>query len=424
MKKVTGVSDKLLMNENQTAEESTTVTEESMALIELAEQHAGNDFLRELGQFALQRLMELETDERCGAGRHERSEERVNRRNGYRERSLETRIGRLDLKIPKLRSGSYYPSFLEPRKGSERALVAVVQEAYVKGISTRKVDDLVQAMGMSGISKSQVSRLCEAIDERVTRFLERPLLGKWPYLWLDATYLKSREEGHVVSRALVVAVGVNGEGRREVLGIACGPAETEAFWLEFLRSLIGRGLSGVRLVVSDAHEGLKAAIVKVLQASWQRCRVHFMRNALGHVPRRQHQMVAAVIRTGFVQDNQEDARRQWRETADKLRGRFAKLAAVMDNAEHDVLAFMGFPKEHWSQIASTNPIERVNKEIKRRSRVVGIFPNDAAIVRLVGALLIEQTEEWHITRRYMSQDSLAKIMASDSKLMIEDGQAA
>ena len=277
---------------------------------------------------------------------------------------------------------------------------------------------------MSGISKSQVSRLCEAIDERVTRFLERPLLGKWPYLWLDATYLKSREEGHVVSRALVVAVGVNGEGRREVLGIACGPAETEAFWLQFLRSLIGRGLSGVRLVVSDAHEGLKAAIVKVLQASWQRCRVHFMRNALGHVPRRQHQMVAAVIRTGFVQDNQEDARRQWRETADKLRGRFAKLAEVMDNAEHDVLAFMGFPKEHWSQIASTNPIERVNKEIKRRSRVVGIFPNDAAIVRLVGALLIEQTEEWHITRRYMSQDSLAKIMASDTKLMIDQGQAA
>ena len=294
------------------------------------------------------------------------------------------------MKIPKLRSGSYYPSFLEPHKGSERALVAVVQEAYVKGISTRKVDDLVQAMGMSG-SRRAKSRGCARKSTSESRgFLERPLLGEWPYLWLDATYLKSRDEGHVVNRALVVAVGVNGEGRREVLGIACGPAETEAFWLQFLRSLVGQGLRGVRLVVSDAHEGLKAAIVKVLQASWQRCRVHFMRNALGHVPQRQHQMVAAVMRTGFVQDNQEDARRQWRETADKLRSRFAKLAEVMDNAEHDVLAFMGFPKEHWSQIAN-NPIERVNKEIKRRSRVVGIFPNDAAIVRLVGALLIEQT---------------------------------
>ena len=228
----------------------------------------------------------------------------------------------------------------------------------------------------------------------------------------------------MVNRALVVAVGVNAEGRREVLGTACGPAETEAFWMEFLRSLAGRGLSGVRLVVSDAHEGLKSAIAKVLQATWQRCRVHFMRNALGHLPRRQHQMVAAVIRTGFVQESQQDAQRQWRETADKLRGRFVKLAELMDDAEHDVLAFMAFPKEHWSQIASTNPLERVNKEIKRRSRVVGIFPNDAAIVRLVGALLIEQTEEWHITRRYMSQESLTKIVSPETKLMIEGEQAA
>ena len=400
------------------------MTEESMALVELAEKHAGDDFLRELGQYTLQRLMELESEQRVGAGRHERSDRRTNQRNGYRDRSLETRIGRLDLKIPKLRSGSYFPSFLDPRKSSEQALVAVVQEAYVKGISTRKVDDLVQAMGMSGISKSQVSRLCKDIDGRVTRFLERPLHGQWPYVWLDATYLKSREDGHVVNRALVIAVGVNSEGRREVLGTACGPAETEAFWLDFLRSLAGRGLSGVRLVVSDAHEGLKMASAKVLQATWQRCRVHFMRNALGHVPRRQHQMVAAVIRTGFVQESQPDAQRQWRETADKLRQRFPRLGELMDHAEEDVLAFMAFPKEHWSQIASTNPLERVNKEIKRRSRVVGIFPNDAAIIRLVGALLVEQTEEWHITRRYMSQESLTKVLASDSNLMIEEGEQA
>ena len=228
----------------------------------------------------------------------------------------------------------------------------------------------------------------------------------------------------MVNRALVVAVGVDAEGRREMLGTACGPAETEAFWLEFLRSQAGRGLSGVRLVVSDAHEGLKSAIARELQATWQRSPVHFMRNALGHVPRRQHQMVATVMRTGFVQENQQDAQRQWRKTADKLRGRFAKLAELMDDAEHDVLAFMAFPKEHWSQIASTNPLERVNKEIKRRSRVVGIFPNDAAIVRLVGALLIEQTEEWHITPRYMSQESLAKIVTPETKLMIEEDRRA
>jgi len=384
--------------------------DDSMALLELAEKHADGGFLKELGQWTLQRLMEIEVDSRCGAGRHERSADRVNQRNGYRDRRLETRLGTMELQIPKLRSGSYFPSFLEPRRLSEQALVAVVQEAYVKGISTRKVDDLVQALGMSGISKSQVSRLCEGIDERVQSFLERPLEGEWPYLWLDATYLKSREAGHVVNRALVVAIGVNQEGRREVLGMACGPAETEAFWLEFLRGLTRRGLKGVRLVISDAHEGLKAAAAKALHATWQRCRVHFMRNALAHVPRQQHQMVAAVIRTAFVQDNQAEAARQWREAADKLRARFPKLGDLMDDAEVDVLAFMGFPKDHWKQLASTNPIERLNKEIKRRSRVVGLFPNDASIMRLVGALLVEQTEEWHLTRRYMSNESLARVV--------------
>ena len=288
--------------------------------------------------------------------------------------------------------------------------MAVVPEAQVKDISTRKVDDLVPTMGMSGISKSQVSRLCEELDERVDTFLNRPLDGPWAYVWLDATYLKSRERGAVSSQAVVVAVGVNSEGRRETLGMAVGPAETEAFWTDFLRSLVRRGLSDVRLVISDAHEGLKQAIAKVMGATWQRCRVHFMRNALAHVPRKQHSMVAAVIRTAFVQENQTEARHQWRETADKLRERFPRVADLMDGAEDDVLAFMQFPKEHWPQLASTNPLERLNKEIKRRSRVVGIFPNNAAIYRLVGTLLAEQTDEWQVTRRYMNQETLARVV--------------
>lgn len=396
------------------------MAENSMALLELVEKYADADLFRELGQWVLQRLMELEAEAKVGAGHHERSDERQTHRNGYRERRLETRLGTMDLRIPKLRSGSYFPSFLEPRRMSEQALVAVVQQAYVKGISTRKVDDLVQAMGMSGISKSQVSRMCSEIDERVKLFLERDLTGQWPYVWLDATYLKSRENGHVVSRAAVVAVGVNQEGRRAILGLACGPAETEAFWTEFLRSLKKRGLSGVRLVTSDAHQGLKNAAAKVLSATWQRCRVHFMRNALGHVPNKQHQMVAAVIRTAFVQETPEEAGRQWRETADRMRERFPKLGELMDSAEEDVLAFMKFPKDHWRQLASTNPLERVNKEIKRRANVIGIFPNDDAIMRLVGALVIEQTEEWHLTRRYMSQESLAKVLnPEEAQKMLE-----
>lgn len=394
-----------------------------MALLELAEKHADGDFLRELGQWTLQRLMDLEAQALCGAEPHERSEERVNQRNGYRPRQLETRIGTMDLKIPKLRHGSYLPAFLDPRKASERALVAVVQEAYVKGISTRKVDDLVQAMGMTGISKSQVSRLCKELDEQVEVFLNRRLEGAWPYLWLDATYLKSRENGQVVNRALVIAVGVNDSGRREVLGLAVGPAETEGFWTDFLRGLVKRGLSGVRLVISDAHEGLKKAVAKTVSATWQRCRVHFMRNALAHVPRRQHQMVAAVIRTAFVQENHAEARNQWRETADKLRDRFPKLGDLMDQAEEDVLAFMHFPKEHWPQLASTNTLERLNKELKRRSRVIGIFPNDAAIVRLLGTLMAEQTDEWQVTRRYMAVDTLARVINRKQSQLLE-GQAA
>lgn len=399
------------------------MAEDSIALLELVEKYADGDLFRELGQFALQRLMEIEAEQHVGAGKHERSGDRNTHRNGYRDRRLETRLGTMNLKIPKLRSGSYFPSFLEPRKMSEQALVAVVQEAYVKGISTRKVDDLVQALGMSGISKSQVSKLCSELDERVKSFLGRPLTGEWPYLWLDATYLKSREEGHVVTRAVVVAVGVNEEGRREILGLACGPAETEAFWTEFLRHLTARGLAGVRLVISDAHQGLKNAVSKILGATWQRCRVHFMRNALAYVPRKHHAMVATVIRTAFVQETAEDAQVQWREIADRLRDRFPKLGSLMDEAEADVLAFMGFPKDHWKKIASTNPLERVNKEIKRRANVIGIFPNDAAIIRLVGTLVIEQTEEWHLTRRYMSYESLAKVVKPESAERLLEKQA-
>ena len=401
------------------------MTEERMALLSLAEKHGEGDFLRELGQYVLQQLMEFEAQGACGADRNERSAERVNQRNGYRDRRFETRLGTMALRIPKLRQGSYYPSFLEPRKASEHALVAVVQEAYVKGVSTRKVDELVQAMGMTGISKSQVSRLCQELDERVQAFLSRRLEGVWPYLWLDATYLKVRDGARVVSKALVVAVGVNGEGRREVLGLALGPAETEAFWSEFLRDLNARGLRGVTLVISDAHAGLKAAAAATLAATWQRCRVHFMRNALAHVPRKQHQMVAAAVRTAFVQENQAQAKGQWRETADKLRGRFPKLGALLDEAEDDVLAFMTFPKENWPQLASTNPLERVNKEIKRRSRVVEIFPNDAAVIRLIGALMAEQSDEWQVCRRYMSQESLAKVIAPvDDDLNFLEAKAA
>jgi putative transposase len=405
--------------QKQQQEEARTVAEDSIALMELVEKHANADLFRELGQWTLQRLMELEAEAKVGAAHHERSDERVTHRNGYRDRRLETRLGTMNLRIPKLRSGSYFPSFLEPRKTSEQALVAVVQEAYVKGISTRKVDDLVQALGMSGISKSQVSRICGEIDERVNVFLEREINGGWPYVWLDATYLKSRENGHVVTRAVVIAVGVNQEGRREVLGLACGPAESEEFWTAFLRTLKRRGLSGVRLITSDAHQGLKNAAGKVLGATWQRCRVHFMRNALAYVPKAQHQMVAAVIRTAFVQASREEAVAQWRETADRLGERFSRLAELMDEAESDVLAHMGFPKEHWRQLASTNPLERVNKEIKRRANVIGIFPNDAAIMRLVGALVVEQTEEWHLTRRYMSQESLAKVVNPEGEKLLE-----
>ena len=385
------------------------MTADKIALQSLLEKSSDTSLLREMIGFAAQRLMELESDVLCGAAHGERSPDRINQRNGFRHRDWETRAGTVELRIPKLRRGSYFPGFLEPRRSAEKALTAVIQEAYVHGISTRSVDELVQAMGCSGISKSQVSRLCGEIDERVQAFLNRPIEGEWPYLWLDATYLKVREQGRIVSVAVTVAVAVNSDGRREVLGLAVGPSEAETFWIEFLRRLARRGLRGVKLVISDAHEGLKAAVARVLHASWQRCRVHFMRNALAHAGKSQRRIVSAWIGTAFAQDDADAARKQWRDVADQLRPRVPKLAALMDEAEPDVLAFMAFPKDHRTKIHSTNPLERLNGEIKRRTDVVGIFPNEAAIVRLVGAILLEQNDEWAVQRRYMSLETLGTL---------------
>jgi len=386
------------------------MTDEMMRLQALLEKSSDADLLREMIGFTAQRLMELEVDGLTGAGHGERSADRINHRNGYRDRVWETRAGTVELRLPKLRKGSYFPGFLEPRRMAETALAAVVQEAYVQGISTRSVDDLVKAMGMSGISKSQVSRLCAEIDGKIAAFLDRPLEGEWPYLWLDATWVKVRREGRIVSVAVIVAVAVNGDGRREVLGMTVGCSEAETFWTEFLRSLARRGLRGVKLVVSDAHEGLKAAIAKVLHASWQRCRVHFMRNVLAHAGKSGRRVVSAFVATAFAQDDATAAQTQWRQVADQLRPKLPKLAAMMDDAEPDVLAFMSFPKDHRPKIHSTNPLERLNGEIKRRTDVVGIFPNDEAITRLVGAILLEQNDEWAVQRaRYMTLETIAPL---------------
>jgi len=399
------------------------MTEDMMSVQSLLEKSADADLLREMIGFAAQRLMELEVGGLTGAGHGERSADRLAQRNGYRDRDWETRAGTVELRIPKLRTGSYYPGFLEPRRMAEKALTAVIQEAYIQGVSTRSVDDLVKAMGMSGISKSQVSRLCAEIDGKVATFLDRPLEGDWPYIWLDATYVKVRQDGRIVSVAVIIAVGVNSAGRREVLGMTIGPSEAETFWTEFLRKLARRGLRGVKLVVSDAHEGIKAAVTKVLSATWQRCRVHFMRTALAHAGKQGRRVVSAFIATAFAQDDADAARTQWRQVADQLRPRVPKLAALLDQAETDVLAYMSFPAAHRAKLHSTNPIERVNGEIKRRTEVVGIFPNEEAITRLVGAILLEQNDEWAVQRaRYMSLETIAPL--SDDPLVMLSAVAA
>jgi transposase-like protein len=369
------------------------------------------DVLREGIRVLSQALMETEVAGLIGAERHERTGDRTAYRNGYRTRTWDTRVGTIELAIPKVRPGTYFPSLLQPRRRAEHALLAVVQEAYVHGVSTRKVDDLMKALGLDGISKSEVSRICGELDTLVTAFRTRSLAGEHRYLWVDATYHKVRVDGRVISQATVVAVGVTTEGERQVLGVDVGPSEDRAFWTAFLRSLVKRGLKGVRLVISDAHEGLKQAIGTVLTGTtWQRCRVHFMRNLLATVPQGAREAIAAIVRTIFAQPDHASAMTQLRKVADGLRGRFPRAAALLEEAAEDVLAYRHLPLEHQRQIHSTNPLERLNKEIKRRSNVVGIFPNPAAVLRLVGAILLEQDDEWTVAeRRYFSVESMTQL---------------
>jgi putative transposase len=376
------------------------------------------DLLKEGVRVLSQALMELEVQEHVGAAPHERSPARTGQRNGYRERSWDTRVGTVELKVPRVRDSSYFPSLLEPRRKAERALSAVVQEAYVHGVSTRKVDELVKALGMTGISKSRVSELCEALDEEVERFRGRPLEGSYPYVWVDATYVKARQDGRVASVAVVIAVGVKAQtGEREVLGFDVAPSEDGAFWTSFLRSLVARGLCGVRLVTSDAHRGLKSAVEAVLVgSSWQRCRVHFMRNALSLVPKAAQQMVGATIRTVFAQPDSGSAHQQWLRVSEGFRDRFPRLSELMDEAEEDVLSYAAFPQEHWQKIWSNNPLERVNKEVKRRTNVVGIFPTEGSVIRLVGSVLSEQHDEWQVSKRYFSAGSLAKLDRREERM--------
>ena len=373
------------------------------------------ELIPELARYGLQQLIELEVAAVLGADRHERTEERLGYRNGYRSRSLTTQVGDIDLLIPKLRAGSFIPSILEPRRRIDQALYAVIMEAYIGGVSTRKVDSLVAALGsQSGISKSQVSRICQEIDQQVQAFLARPLeSSSYAYVYLDATYLKGRlgKAQQVCSRAVVVAMGVNEDGRRELLGLKVGDSESETFWAEFISHLKERGLDGVKLVISDAHSGLTKAIRRQLQGSvWQRCRVHFARNLLQCVPKAHQGMVTAALRSVFAQETAEEIQSRWDDLAASLAERFPKAAGLMHEAKEDVLAFRHFPKEHWKKIWSTNLLERVNEEIKRRTRVVGIFPNDPAITRLVGAVLLEQHEHWQLEgRRMFSAESMATI---------------
>lgn len=374
-------------------------------------EEADADFLREAVSFMVSSLMDAEVSAICGADYQERAAERTNKRNGYRDRDWDTRAGTIELSIPKVRKGSYFPSWLlEPRRRAEKALVSVIADCYLAGVSTRRVDKLVKTLGIEGISKSQVSRMAKALDEVVEGFRNRPLdAGPYTYLWLDAQVQKVREGGRVVNVATVTAIAVNSDGHREVLGLDVFTSEDGSGWTSFLRGLVARGLSGVKLVVSDAHEGLKDAVASCLPgASWQRCRAHFMRNLMCRVPKASQDLVATVVRSIFAQPDEKSVRAQHACVVEQLEGKFPEAAALLDEAEEEILAFASFPKTHWKQIWSNNPLERLNREIRRRTDVVGIFPDRAAVVRLVGAVLSEQNDEWQVARRYMSVESLAK----------------
>jgi putative transposase len=372
----------------------------------LRDEHA--DVIRESVRAVAQELMEAEVSELIGAQRGERTEDRATHRNGYRPRRWDTRAGEIELRIPKIRQGSYFPSFLQPRKRSEQALVSVVQQAYVCGVSTRRVDQLVESLGLR-ISKSEVSRIAGLLDDQVQAFRQRTLEGRYPYVFVDAKIEKVRDGGRVARKCVVIAHAVHETGRREIIGLDVGEAETEAFWTEFLRSLVARGLVGVQLAISDAHPGLKAAIARVLGSSWQRCTVHFLRDLRGHCRKDQHDALGALIRQLFTAPDGIEARRRLTDAIAQLESRLPKIARLLEDAEDDVLAFYAFPAEHWPKLRSTNPLERFNREIGRRTDVVGIFPDDPALIRLVSMLAIEANDEWLVGRSYISQGSMATL---------------
>ena len=374
--------------------------------------NGGGDIVRDIVERGMQALIELEAQTRVGAAKYERSSERTTMRNGTRERELDTRVGTIQLQVPKFRNGSFFPSVLQARRRSEQALMSVIQEAYVHGVSTRKVDDIVQAMGLDGVSKSEVSRICKSLERDVNDFRDRPLDNNYVYVWLDATYIKVREGGRIINKALLLATGLNSEGEREVIGFKMGAAETYEGWLEFLRGLVARGMGSPLLVISDAHEGLKKAIHATFSGSaWQRCKVHFMRNVLSQVGKTQQPVVSAALKQIFMQTDLAAAEATVNLMADRLDNQLPKVAAKLRNECCEALNYLAFPSEHCRQISSTNGLERLNRELKRRADVVGIFPNDDAVLRLLGCILIEQNDEWAVSRNLISQESIKKALA-------------